>query len=221
MGVPGVPGANLPAGEDHIMRRLADLERAIREMRAADILGTAGLVAAPNKLTVVGELDVTGPMVVGGTLSLPAGIIDNAALTSPVVPGIVNFSTTGFAVTTVYSDVAATTIIVPPGCTQLLATCTAGATVINHNTTGGGDGAGYDGLRCRVSLNGSVSDDYIWGVSGSGGFTSAASSGSFYVPSLTPGAVLPISTQVHSGYQSLAADVGNGASINATLVWLR
>jgi len=31
----GVPGRNLPAGEDHVMRRLADLERVYRELVAS------------------------------------------------------------------------------------------------------------------------------------------------------------------------------------------
>jgi hypothetical protein len=72
---PGVPGSNLPAGEDHIMRRLADIERRMREMQAADILKPAGLFARPNGMTVAGELDVsgllavTGPATIGGTLA--------------------------------------------------------------------------------------------------------------------------------------------------------
>ena len=105
--VPGVPGYGLPT-DDVIVRRIQELERAVRELAAANPLATAGLVPRMNGLTVQGELDVTGPMTVGstlgvtgdstisgnlavtgpmtvgGTLSLPAGIIGNDALASPV-----------------------------------------------------------------------------------------------------------------------------------------
>jgi len=70
MADPGILSSQIPPGEDHVMRRIADLERAVREMRAADILGTAGLTAAPNLLTVNGALVVDGSETVNGPLAV-------------------------------------------------------------------------------------------------------------------------------------------------------
>jgi len=137
-----------------------------------------------------------------------------------VVPGVVNFTNTGFTVTTSSSDVAATTITVPPGCTRLLATGTAGAYALNPNGTGGNNGVGGDILACSIKLNGQSLGTGSWYVAGSGGQTSASASGSFQFSSLTPGATLPISAQAHSNFQSFGSSVYNNASINATLLWM-
>ena len=147
-----------PHNEPNGIRKLLDLIKSVQlQIResTSNLLGTAGIrltqlgMFIDSSLTVGGSLDVTGPMVVGGTLSLPAGIIDNAALTSPVVPDIVNFTNTGFTVPAnpTWGNAAATTITVPAGCTQLLATCTAEAYAINPNTTGGDNTLGGDLLR--------------------------------------------------------------------------
>ena len=56
LGNPGVPGYNLPAGEDHIMRRLADIERAYRELVAATGLRAgAPIVGASISTAAAGE----------------------------------------------------------------------------------------------------------------------------------------------------------------------
>ena len=238
--------ANEPNGIRKLLDKIAALELQIRES-TSNLLGTAGIrltqlgMFIDSSLTVGGSLDVTGPMVVGGTadfsgdttiggnaaitgtLSLPAGIINNDALTSPVVAGIVNQTATGFTVPVnpTWGNAVSTTITVPAGCTQLLATCTAEAYAINPNTTGGSNGTGGDILDCRVLLNGSASAGYGIGLSGSNGFTSSSSSGSFQFSGLTPGAVLNIAAQVLAVYQAFGSNVDNKATINATLVWLR
>jgi len=189
--------------------------------RSGTAVTAEGVTTVDGELDVAGTLNVTGNTVIGGTLSLPNGIVDNAALTSPVVLGVVNLTNTGFAVTTAWSDAAATTITVPAGCTQLLATCSAEVYARNPNTTGGDNGAGGDLLDCRVLLNGSASTGFAWGLGGSGGFTSAASSGSFQFSGLTPGATLSISAQALAVLQAFGSDAVNKANINATLVWLR
>jgi hypothetical protein len=219
---------NEPNGIRKLLDKIKALELQIREA-TSNLLGTAGIrltqlgMFIDSSLTVGGSLDVTGPMVVGGTLSLPAGIINNDALTSPVVADIVNLTNTGFTVPAnpTWGNAVSTTITVPPGCTQLLATCTAEAYAINPNTTGGSNGTGGDILDCRVLLNGSASAGYGIGLSGSNGFTSSSSSGSFHFSGLTPGATLSIATQVLAVYQAFGSNVDNKATINATLIWLR
>ena len=192
-------------------------------------LAVTGSETVTGPLAVHGTADFDGDTTIGGnaaitgTLSLPAGIIDNAALSSPVVADIVNLTNTGFTVPAnpTWGNAVSTTITVPPGCTQLLATCTAEAYAINPNTTGGSNGTGGDILDCRVLLNGSASAGYGIGLSGSNGFTSSSSSGSFHFSGLTPGATLSIATQVLAVYQAFGSNVDNKATINATLIWLR
>jgi len=214
--------SKLPTLRPSLLDYLTEQKRnALRQASSSAFALSGTSVTAEGVVTVDGELDVTGAMVVGGTLSLPAGIIDNAALTSPVVLGVVSLTNTGFAVTTSWSDAAATTITVPPGCTQLLATCSAEVYAINPNTTGGSNGTGGDFLDVRVLLNGSGSAGFAIGLSGSNGFTSSSSSGSFVFSGLTPGATLAISAQSLAGWQALGSNVVNKANINATLVWLR
>jgi len=58
----GVPGRNLPAGEDHVMRRLADLERAYRELVAAPVTVPGGLLASVNGVVGDGVTDDTVAM---------------------------------------------------------------------------------------------------------------------------------------------------------------
>ena len=202
----GVPGRNLPASEDHVMRRLADLERAYREL---------GPSVAKSFAPVIADLTAKQIAIEANLASI------NDLLTKVVASDIVNTTNTGFAVTTAWSDAAATTITVPTGFTQLLATCSAEVFAVNPNTTGGSNGTGGDALDCHVLLNGSTSAGFAWGMSGSNGFTSASSSGSFKFTGLTPGATLQISTQVLALYQALGSNVANKATINATLIWLR
>ena len=68
---------------------------------------------------------MTGAMVVGGTLSLPAGIIDNAALASPVVADEKSQNVTGFAVTSTYVTRSTLTFTVPAGFTKMVIVYTA------------------------------------------------------------------------------------------------
>lgn len=132
---PGVPGANLPPGDDAIIRRIQELERAVRELSAANPLATAGLVPGPNALTVQGNLNVTGtenvsgtlnvtgPMTVGGTLSLPNGIINNAALANPVIPVSAFANNSGYVLPAGFANrvtQAAVSFTVPTGSTRAI-----------------------------------------------------------------------------------------------------
>lgn len=84
-------------------------------------LGVTGTTTLGAPTTVSGSLTVTGPMTVGGTLSLPNGIINNAALASPVTSVAATPGTaTGFSVGTTQATKASTTIAVPTGFSQAL-----------------------------------------------------------------------------------------------------
>ena len=104
MAAPGLPGSQVPAGEDWLVRRVADLERAVRELAAANQLATAGITTTPTGIAI------------SGTLSLPAGIIDNASLASPVTAAYATTATaTAWNVTTTQATMASTSITVPAG----------------------------------------------------------------------------------------------------------
>jgi len=80
----GVPGRNLPAGEDHVMRRLADLERAYRELVASTAvrpgsLGNDALTSPVVPQAISGEVDNFGLTVAGAAIialpfTIPAGV---------------------------------------------------------------------------------------------------------------------------------------------------
>jgi len=62
MAQPGTPGSQVPAGEDWIARKFRDLDREIGELRAENILLTAGIEAYPDLVRIVGGLDVEGDL---------------------------------------------------------------------------------------------------------------------------------------------------------------
>ena len=200
---PGVPGANLPPGDDALIRRIQEIERAVRELSAANPLATAGLVPSPNKLTVQGELDVNGPMVVSGTLSLPAGIINNDALANPVNFGGIGFSSTAFAVTTSSTAVITRTITIPTGFTQaaIIGVSTAGA--INGSTT-----AGYLYIQTVVNGGGGSVMPAYGGPSGGWAFVCASAMRT--LTGLAPGSIT-VSTNLYAStaWGSNAANIAN------------
>src|SRR5579872_3842369 len=97
MGSPHL-GMGMPTNSAWIADTFRDMQRQITELRAARTLD-ASTISPGGTLTIEGALVVTGNTVIDGTLSLPAGIIDNAALTSPVAPGIADSTQAGFTLT--------------------------------------------------------------------------------------------------------------------------
>jgi cytoskeletal protein CcmA (bactofilin family) len=256
---PGVPGSNLPAGEDHVMRRLADIERRMREMQAADILKPAGLQARPNGMTVFGELDVSGPlavtgpatiggtlgvtgpttisntlgtttlgattgvtgalnvsgpMAVTGTLSLPAGIINNAALAEPVKPGTGYGSAANFAVTTTATAVASITATVPAGFSQAMVFAAGRVYAINGTATA-------DALYTRVKIAADTQYGSPTGVGANGGYATSVAANAALVTGLTGGGTFTIAILTQSTNGTWAANAANAADISATILWLR
>lgn len=93
------PGQFAPRGEDEWVRRVQDLEARLQRIEAANVFGLTGItpkdggtdldgfVNINGPLAVTGNADFTGNVHIGGTLDLPAGIINNDALSDPIVPG--------------------------------------------------------------------------------------------------------------------------------------
>lgn len=110
--VPGVPGANLPPGDDAIIRRIQELERAVREMLPA-VMAAVGpaITTLQNQQT---------------QLSNQLASI-NALIGAQVTFGSVGASATGFTPGAA-ADLAGSVITVPSGYSQAIVHCTADAT---------------------------------------------------------------------------------------------
>ena len=232
--------ANEPNGIRKLLDKIKALELQIRES-TSNLLGTAGIrltqlgMFIDSSLTVGGSLDVTGPMTVGGTadfsgdttiggnaaitgtLSLPAGIINNDALSSPVKPvwSHADSGASSFAVTTTMTNRATATVTVPTGYTQALIMAAGQASAVN--TT-----ASLDTVYVGVSINGT--DPPGWasgqdvGPSGFGGATSAVSQ---LLTGLTGGGTFTIAARIRSAFAGWPANASNEANIDATVLFLR
>lgn len=187
----------------------------LKTLGTASVLSRSGLSVPGEGVTQVdGSLHVLGDFVADGKIT-------NDALTDPVVGNVARASATGFSLTTTWAEKAGVDLTVPAGCTQLLATVTGRMYAINAQTSGGADGTGTDALYVSVVLGGYSSTSTPTGISGNGGFATTNCAEAFTLTALTPGSTVRLSVQASSGYQSLAADPDNFASLAATLLWIR
>lgn len=104
-------------GVKRLLRRIDQMQRELNDLRSST-LRTAGLSVSESGLTIDSELLVTGATRIEGTLSLPAGIIDNDALANPVQDGAIGASETGFTIPTSMGAVISRTIDIPEGFTK-------------------------------------------------------------------------------------------------------
>jgi hypothetical protein len=124
------------------MRRIKDLERDVQQLRSANQLGAAGIRAVDGGIVVEGSETVNGPLVINGpatitgTLSLPAGIISNDALASPLFTASGYGDAYGFAVPAGEATVATATINVPAGYTKATVTGIGAIYLYNSAATG-------------------------------------------------------------------------------------
>jgi len=156
---PGAPGGNLPAGEDHIMRRLADLERAYRELVAS------------------------GPSMFASTFaSIEANLASiNALIGNEVQIGSASVLATNFATSATNTSVATGTITVPAGYSQALVFATATAGIWNRNAVG-------EYLYLNVGIIGIGSRQITVGMAPSS-FGSASTSKATLLPGLSGGTI--------------------------------
>jgi hypothetical protein len=78
--VPGMPGSQV-ANDGDLMRMIQDLQRDMRELKAQDLLATAGISAQPNGITVGGSETVNGPLTVNGASAINGAQSVNGPLT--------------------------------------------------------------------------------------------------------------------------------------------
>lgn len=165
------------------------------------------------ELTGTGAATFSGDVVIAGTLSLPAGIIDNDALASPVGADQASADQTGFATATTDQALASAYITVPAGYTKALVmvVVTAGA----QNTTGALD---YLYLSAGIDTN---SSREVFAGAAAGASTSASTARSRLLTGLTGGAVIHCHALVHTQVNPWAASSASRAYTEAIAVFLR
>ena len=202
-----------------LLDKIKGIETNLREV-TSNLLSTAGIrltqlgMFIDSSLTVGGSLDVTGPMVVGGTLSLPAGIINNAALASPVVPQALWQDASNFGMTTTPTIKVTMTVTVPAGFTQALAFAAGRVYAINNT-------ASADNLYSIVKVGAVGSPGFPTAVSANNGYATSVNAFSTLVTGLTGGGSVVISLYALSSTGTWAANALNAADLSVSLIWLR
>lgn len=212
MAQPGLPGSQFP-GEDAVMRRIKDLERAMQQLRAANQLGSAGIRAIEGGIVVEGSETVNGPLTINGPLTLQPGSIENDSLASPILIEAGAASATDIAITTTPAVVKAITFVVPAGFTRAIVSSTAAIMAVNPN-------ASLDYVYVQsviMGLNGGeIYDDADAGRTGSATIPHYRD---FY--GLVGGDEVTVGVSIRTGISDWAANAANQASIYAQVTFLR
>jgi len=203
--------AATPRGLDALFARIGRIERLLSQLTGANILSAADVFASKGGLTIASQLLVTGATRIEGTLSLPAGIIDNDALASPVVPDRFTGSAAGFGVNG-WTTVAAATVAVPAGFTKCVIAANGYYRAQNNSAAGG-----Y--LAGRVLINGAPGEQSSKQVAAGLGQQDVATTDGL-LTGLGPGQAFIVSVQVYFPVV-LAADINNRGRVSGTLLWFR
>jgi hypothetical protein len=224
---PSTKGTNmskLPETGPSLLRHLRQQQRQmVRQVnsssynRSGTSVTAEGVTEVDGTLNVVGNLNVSGPAVITGTLSLPAGIIDNAALANPTAFGANGTSAFNFALSTTAADKASMTVPIPAGFTRALVHATVNASVENTSAV-------YDYFYVRANIIapgwGSATGGQGFVGLAPGGWGSASASGIANITGLTPGSIT-VSCLVNAGGGVWAAATSNTANVDATVTFLR
>jgi hypothetical protein len=207
------PGGFNPRGEDWIGRRLQDLERELRELKAANVFGLTGINPKDGGTDFDGYVNVNGPMSITGALNLPAGIIGNEALANPLKTGSAGFTASNQSFNTTTTDYGTQPITVPAGFTNAVVMNGVSAGAVNSTTAGAYlyVAAGIDGV------GGGEMPTYA----NAGYYASASAFAIRTLTGLTAGATINASVQVRTSSGAWAAASGNVANINAVAIFYR
>lgn len=175
------------------------------------------IIGSGRSLEVDGSLDVTGNTIIGGTLSLPNGIINNDALNAPVSPANAHADATNFSLTTTYHTVATATITVPTGYSRALVMAVGQVSATNSTTSPDYfyiglkiNGASVPGWAAQQDCPSSASWESTGSASSCGTAVLTGLSGSF-----------TIVLQAATAFYGWAASSANTANIDATMLFLR
>lgn len=206
---PGMPSAR---GDDWLVRRLQDLEREVREWKAANVFGLTGIKPEDGGTSFDGYVHINGPAKITGTLDLPAGIIGNDALASPVSPGSAGLTQQNFATSTGAATYAQASIAVPAGYSQAL--------VMNGVSAGAtNSGAGTDVLYVAASINGTAGGEQP-AQTAAGAYGSGSAFAIRTLTGLTGGSIT-VECRIRTGTGDWSAATGNTANVNALILFLK
>ena len=221
MANPGVAGSQIPAGEDHVMRAIADIRRELRELAPS---------IAKSFQPVIARLDATDADLIAKQATLDAqqatlttavaGIAANVAsindlLTQVVKPQAVYFETQNFALShTTASTFTSATVTVPAGFTSAVVSLVGRVFATNPNT-------GADYLSAVTKIDGVGGDSVPLLVGGSGGSGHNVSSIARVLPGLTPGGTFVLALLGNSNIADWAANASNVAEVSGTILWFR
>lgn len=205
--------ANSLKGEDWLVRRVQDLERAVQQLAAANPFGLSGLRLKDGGMVVEGYQTVNGPMTITGSLDLPAGSVPNEALANPVQIDTASNGVDGEAITTTSTVRASVTLTVPDGMTQAIVMAT--ATASGENST-----ASSDYLYVSAVVEG-VNGGELYTAAPAALGASLAAPFNTTLTGLTDGQVITVGVATRTGTAEWDASTANQAAISATVMYLR
>jgi len=220
--------SRLPSTGPSLQRYLRQQARTAQRQQQSSAFNLSGTsVVAENvtevdgTLNVVGNLNVSGPAVITGTLSLPAGIINNDALANPTMGQKVYASAQNFAPSTTLTTVLTTTITVPAGFTTADVDVIARVYAINPNTTGGSNGAGADYLNVRPSIASFDGFGLQLATGGSNGSNINVAPVATVLTGLTPGGTFNVTAKVVTMFLAWGANTDNTVILSGLISWGR
>lgn len=218
-------GIPVPIDTSALNRRISALEAQVRALQGARSLAAATIseggltIRDGGDLTIRdgGELHVDGlstfggDMRVTGTLSLPAGVIDNDALASPADFARSGGGVGGFTVTTAGVDVASQTLAVPKGYSRAIVFAIATASCRNTGT-------GLDYLYVGAKIGSTTPNATFVGVA-PGSWGTAAGSATRVISGLA-GGTITVTANIRAQVAAWS-DASNSANVDVLGIFLR
>lgn len=151
--------------DDWMVRKLRELEQAITAERTARSLGASSITAGGLVVKGGGSIEIddggsllcSGDVAIEGTLSLPNGIIDNAALARPIEFEPIEHGVSGQNLASTMSTILATSIAVPAGFTSV-------GLVLNAQVGATASETMSSGVSCKVGAAGGYGAQISSGV---------------------------------------------------------
>jgi len=180
------------------------------------VTGTLTLQPSTITATELAPAAVTAPALGPGSVTAPAlgpGSVGYAALVAPTLPAAVNLTTTAFAPTATWAEVAGLDLTVPTDCTRLLVTASAWVYAVNNS-------AAVDNLNAQVSL-GAVDGQAFLTPIPVAGFNTISAGLAVLAAGLVPGATVRIKASAKTTTGAWTSDAANTSNLVASLTWLR
>jgi hypothetical protein len=220
-----------------LARRLADLERLVRELAAAPTLSNASISQGGISVDAGGVIQSTdfdgtlpaspgttgwalggaGSSAIFNTISLRSGIISNDALANPVAPKSVHADASNFSLSTTQTAKATATVPVPAGFSTALVIAV--SQVSARNTTNAADL-----LNVGVSVAGTPTPGYAASMSALATSSlhpvaTATAAGTALLTGL--GSSFTVQSLASTGATPWTADTYNAANIDAIALFFR